>query len=128
MNVWIHPVPWGVARMARWRQAAELGCKYALSFWPILWPIVKLTPENAGFMKSRIQTVTAPGGVLDITKSRSVMKGANSLTAIGYDKSETTLVLPDGVDPAAVIGRLVLGGSVVVGADGSIKSIDQNAN
>lgn len=56
VNVWIHPVPGGVAITAHWRQAAELGCKYALSFWFTLWPIVNVTPGNAGFMK---QNVTA---------------------------------------------------------------------
>ena len=54
-----YPVPRGVARMARWRQAAELGCKFVLIFWPILWPIVKLTPENAGFMDRQHRTEIA---------------------------------------------------------------------
>ena len=54
VNVWIHPVPGGVAIMSHWRQAAELGCKYALNFRSILWLIVNVTPENAGFMKQNI--------------------------------------------------------------------------
>ena len=36
--------------MSHWRQAAELGCKYALNFRSILWLIVNVTPKNAGFM------------------------------------------------------------------------------
>ena len=36
--------------MSHWRQAAELGCKYALNFWSILWLIVNVTPENAGYL------------------------------------------------------------------------------
>ena len=50
VNVLIHPVPGGVAIMSHWRQAAELGCKYALNFRSILWPIVNVTPGNAGYL------------------------------------------------------------------------------
>ncbi len=51
MNVLLQvPVPGGVAICSRWRQAAELGCKYALNFQSILWLIVNVTPGNAGFM------------------------------------------------------------------------------
>lgn len=30
-----------------------MGCKYALNFRSILWPIVNVTPGNAGFMDKR---------------------------------------------------------------------------
>ena len=70
-----------------------------------------------------MQTVTSPYGKIDITHSHYISQGDNCLVAVGFDGSESTLILPAGVDPLDVIERLAFGASVIVDEKGGIWSI-----